>query len=64
MDWKLANIVSVFKKGKKEDPGNVSLTLVPGKFMEIILIAIEKHLKRQRCHWSQPVGSGGESPEH
>lgn len=64
VDWKLANIVSVFKKGKKEDPGNVSLTLVPGKFMEIILIAIEKHLKRQHCHWSQPVGSGGESPEH
>lgn len=32
-DWKLAK-VPVFKKGRKEDPGNyspVSLTLVPGK---------------------------------
>ncbi|PKU35649.1 hypothetical protein llap_14051 [Limosa lapponica baueri] len=33
-DWKKANITPVFKKGKKEDPGNirlVSLTSVPGK---------------------------------
>ncbi|KAJ7428106.1 hypothetical protein WISP_01889 [Willisornis vidua] len=48
-DWKLVNIVPVFKKGKKEDHGNyrpVSLTSVSGKFMEkIILGSIEKHLK-------------------
>ncbi|KAJ7396027.1 rna-directed dna polymerase from mobile element jockey-like [Pitangus sulphuratus] len=34
VDWKLANIVPVFKKGKKDDPGNyrpVSLTPVTGK---------------------------------
>ncbi|KAJ7413878.1 RNA-directed DNA polymerase from mobile element jockey-like protein [Pitangus sulphuratus] len=47
-DWKLANIVMIFKKSK-EDPGNyrpVSLTSVPGKVMEkIILGSIEKHLK-------------------
>ncbi|GAB0184565.1 mitochondrial enolase superfamily member 1 [Grus japonensis] len=49
VDWKLANVVPVFKKGKKDDPGNyrpVSLTSVPGKIMEKIMLGvIEKHLK-------------------
>ncbi|KAJ7417181.1 RNA-directed DNA polymerase from mobile element jockey-like protein [Willisornis vidua] len=48
-DWKLVNVVPTFKKGKKEDLGNywpVSLTSVPGKVMEkIILGGIEEHLK-------------------
>ncbi len=45
-DWRIANVTPVFKKGKKEDPGNyrpVSLTSIPGKVMEqLVLDAISK----------------------
>jgi len=40
-DWRRANVTSLFKKGKKEDPGNyrqVSLTSIPGKVMEQLLL--------------------------
>ena len=39
-DWKVANVVPIFKKGNKDDPGNyrpVSLTSIPCKVIESIL---------------------------
>ncbi|GAB0209891.1 mitochondrial enolase superfamily member 1 [Grus japonensis] len=49
VDWRLANVTPIHKKGRKEDPGNyrpVTLTLVPGKVMEqIILSGITWHIQ-------------------
>lgn len=47
-DWKLANIILIYKKGTKEEPGKytpVGFTSIPGKATVIILGAIEKNLK-------------------
>ncbi|KFP67443.1 hypothetical protein N322_10156, partial [Cariama cristata] len=49
VNWKLANVTPIYKKGQREYSGNnrsVSLTLVPGKVMEqIILSAIARHVQ-------------------
>jgi len=42
-DWRKASITPVFQKGKKEDPGDyrlVSLTSIPGKVMEQLILDV------------------------
>ncbi|GAB0207239.1 mitochondrial enolase superfamily member 1 [Grus japonensis] len=50
-DWRKANVTPIFKKGRKEGPGNyrpVSLTSIPGKVMEqLILGVISKHVEEK-----------------
>ncbi|KFP76158.1 hypothetical protein N311_05725, partial [Apaloderma vittatum] len=48
-DWKSADLTPIYKKRRKDDPGNyrpVSLTSLPGKLMEqIILSSIMQHMQ-------------------
>ncbi|PKU30268.1 glycerol kinase [Limosa lapponica baueri] len=58
-DWRKANVTPAFRKGKKEDPGNyrpVSLTSIPGKAMEqLILGMISKPVEEKKGSVLGPV---------
>jgi len=51
-DWRKATVTPIFKKSKKEDPGNdrpVSLTSIPGKVMEqLIMDVISKQVEEKK----------------
>ena len=59
-DWEKAIVTPVCKKGKKEDPGNyrpVSLTSIPGKMMEqLILEVIIKQVEEKKVISSSQHG--------
>ncbi|KAF1449307.1 hypothetical protein FQV21_0007288, partial [Spheniscus demersus] len=61
-DWRLANVTPIYKKGRKEDPGNyrpVSLTSVPGKIMErFILRALTRHEHERNNQGIRPSQHG------
>jgi len=59
-DWRKASVTPVFKKGKKEHPGNnmlVSLTSIPGKGMEqLTLDVISKQVEEKKIIRSSQHG--------
>ena len=59
-DWKHAKVTAIFKKGEKKKPNNyrpVSLTSIPCKVMELIILdQIMKHMKRNNLFSNKQFG--------
>ncbi|GAB0209845.1 mitochondrial enolase superfamily member 1 [Grus japonensis] len=63
-DWKRANVTPIYKKGPKEDPGNyrpISLTSIPGKVMERVLLETITNQMKQVIGKSQHGFTKGKS---
>eukprot|EP00076_Gallus_gallus_P037701 XP_025003239.1 uncharacterized protein LOC112531714 [Gallus gallus] len=61
VDWRLANVMPIFKKGRKDDPGSyrpISLTSVPMKVMQQIILG---NIMDQ-CGWTVDPGRSCLSP--
>ena len=60
LDWRLANVTAIFKKGSRKEPGNyrpVSLTSQVGKILErIIKNQIEEYLEGNGLIYSSQHG--------
>lgn len=63
-DWKKANVIPTYKKGKEEELGNcrlVSLISIPGKVMEqLILETISRYMKKQVAQRSCGISTNGD----
>jgi len=66
-DWRKANVTPIFKKSKMEDPENytpVSLTSIPGKVMEqLILEVICKQVEEKKDGWIHQGGIMLDQPD-
>ena len=59
-DWENGNVTPIYKKGRKANPGSywpVSLTSVPGKIMEQVLLWVTlRHMIDKGVNWDSQYG--------
>jgi len=58
-NWRKASVTPVFKKDKNKDPGNyrpVSLTSIPGKVMEQLILDVIKQVEEKKVIRSSQHG--------